>query len=235
MPSKKYKGKTCAYCGKVGVSDTGDHVFAREFFLARHRANLPQVPACKRCNNEKSTLETYLLQILPLGANHPDALETSSTLMPKRAAHVSNKILRSILEHPNKPVSLIDQSGQQHERIPVHLDAGKLTDWCGMVARGLANFHWGITTPKYEIKTIPLALSVESEILAMVGSFSGGERVQETLGNGAFAYRGFKCADGEPASMWMIYLYGAMPIGGDPGISNACASSWGVFITPKEI
>jgi hypothetical protein len=61
----------------------------------------------------------------------------------------------------------------------------------------------------------------------------GTEYVERSIGNGAFGYRGFKCSDGAPDSMWIIHLYGRMPIGGDPAESPVCAASWGVFITPK--
>jgi hypothetical protein len=47
MASKKFKRKTCAYCGIPGSSASREHVFVREFFLERHRHNLPEVPACK--------------------------------------------------------------------------------------------------------------------------------------------------------------------------------------------
>jgi hypothetical protein len=102
------------------------------------------------------------------------------------------------------------------------------------VARGLAFFHWGVTTPDYKVEVVALAPEVERDILDFASRQKGGEYVEESVGNGAFAYRGFKCADGEAASMWMIYLYGGMPIGGDPVVSSVCATSWGVFITPKE-
>jgi 5-methylcytosine-specific restriction endonuclease McrA len=39
MASKKFKNKTCAYCGEPGASATGDHVFARQFFLVKHRGD----------------------------------------------------------------------------------------------------------------------------------------------------------------------------------------------------
>lgn len=233
MASKKFKNKTCAYCGVPGASATGDHVFARQFFLVKHRANLPEVPACYRCNSVKSGLESYLLQIMPLGANHADAQETTRTLMPKRAAHPANKVLREIIERPEETVWLTDQDGQPRERIPVYIDANMLHDWCGLVARGLAFFHWGVATPNYQVETIALAVEVEQDILAMASRYKGGEYVERSVGNGAFGYRGFKCANGEPASMWMIYLYGRMPVGGDPAVSPVCAASWGVFIRPK--
>ena len=68
--SKKFKGKTCVYCGKVGASDTRDHALAREFVLDRHRSNLPVVPACRACNSAKSGLESELRMVLPSGARH---------------------------------------------------------------------------------------------------------------------------------------------------------------------
>jgi hypothetical protein len=234
MASKKFKNKTCAYCGQAGASATGDHVFARQFFLVKHRANLPEVPACDRCNSNKSRLETYLLQLMPLGANHADAPETTRTLMPKRAAHPANKVLREIIEGRQETVWLTDETGQRDGRIPVYVDANILHDWCALVARGLAFFHWGVATPDYQVEVIPLAAEVEQDILTLASRYKCGEFVEHSVGNGAFAYRGFKCADDEPASMWMIYLYGRMPIGGDPAVSPVCAASWGVFITPKK-
>ena len=234
MASKRYKGKTCAYCGVATISATGDHVFARKFFLERHRSHLPQVPACGRCNSEKSKLETYLLQVMPLGAIHAEASETRLALMPKRSANPANKVLRQILEGPNEVVVLRDYAGLSHEHVAVLVDAEMLRTWCGLVARGLAFFHWGVATPDYEVETVPLSATVERDIFCLAKSFRSGEAVTNSVGNGAFTYRGFKCADGEAASVWMIQLYGAMPIGGDPTISRACAASWGVFITPRD-
>jgi hypothetical protein len=231
VASKKFKGKTCAYCGTAGASATPDHVFARKFFLVRHRANVPEVPACASCNSEKSKLETYLLQIMPLAANHVDAQETCNTLMPKRVAHSSNKVLREIVERPHRTVWLTDQAGRRHERIPEYIEADKMHDWLGLVARGLACFHWGLATPDHKVEVIALPADVEREILALGSRLNGGEYVEQSVGNGAFAYRGFKSADREGASMWVIYLLGGMIIGGDPAVSRATASSWGVFIT----
>src|SRR5947209_15193891 len=53
-----FRGLPCVYCGAPATSD--DHVIAAKFFLEPQRGNLPQVPACERCNNEKSHLEDYL-------------------------------------------------------------------------------------------------------------------------------------------------------------------------------
>ncbi len=67
MGSKRYRGKRCVYCGRDGAADTGDHVIARGFFLPSERDQLPQVPACNQCNNEKSRIEHHLLTVLPFG------------------------------------------------------------------------------------------------------------------------------------------------------------------------
>ena len=60
---KRFKGKTCVYC--AGASETGDHILAREFVPVAHRSQIPQVPACRRCNKDKSDLEHYLTAVLP--------------------------------------------------------------------------------------------------------------------------------------------------------------------------
>jgi hypothetical protein len=81
--SKKFKGKRCAYCSVRQVV-TGDHIFAREFFVLSARADLPQAPICSECNNEKSKLEHYLTAVLPFGGRHAHASENLAVQVPKR-------------------------------------------------------------------------------------------------------------------------------------------------------
>jgi len=83
--SKKYKGKVCVYCG-VNTSDTADHIFAREFFLQENRQNLPKVPACKKCNSEKSVLEHYATTVLPFGGRGKRTQDFLKTMVRKRLA-----------------------------------------------------------------------------------------------------------------------------------------------------
>jgi|ERR1700722_1420649 len=70
--SKKFKGMQCAYCLDA-VATTVDHVFSREFFLVEDRGYLPEAPACKACNDEKSRMEHYLTAVLPFGGRHDQA------------------------------------------------------------------------------------------------------------------------------------------------------------------
>ena len=84
--SKRFKGKICAYCS-TRPAVTGDHIFARAFFLEDKRDNLPQAPACAECNGLKSTLEHYLTTVLPFGGRHPGASEN----LEKGEARLSKK------------------------------------------------------------------------------------------------------------------------------------------------
>jgi 5-methylcytosine-specific restriction endonuclease McrA len=77
----KFASETCAYCATQPAT-TADHVFSREFFLVKRRANLPQVPACNSCNNAKSRLEHYLTAALPFGGRHTDSTENLTNLVP---------------------------------------------------------------------------------------------------------------------------------------------------------
>jgi hypothetical protein len=83
MSSKRFKGLLCVYCLER-KSVTGDHVFAREFFLPAQRSDLPQVPVCECCNNEKSRVEHYLTTLLPFGGRHSDSTENLKKQVPKR-------------------------------------------------------------------------------------------------------------------------------------------------------
>ena len=85
MSSKQFRGKLCVYCCERSAV-AGDHVFPRELFVERSRANLPQVPTCDLCNNQKSKLEHYLTTILPFGGRHADARENLVNLVPGRLA-----------------------------------------------------------------------------------------------------------------------------------------------------
>src|SRR5690348_682353 len=99
--SKRFKNKICAYCG--GVSMTGDHIIAREFFPAHLRDNLPQVPACVPCNKAKSELEHYLVTILASGSEHPSAAAASAKMGARLAKNrrLARELGSGMRELPN--------------------------------------------------------------------------------------------------------------------------------------
>ena len=79
----KFHGQPCIYCG-ADADITTDHAVGKKFFLEEQRGNLPQVPACRHCNNRKSELEAYLMTVLPFGAKHAGAAELLTKLVPPR-------------------------------------------------------------------------------------------------------------------------------------------------------
>lgn len=81
--TKLYKNKRCVYCSKA-KAETADHVVAREFFMPSLRANIPKVPSCTSCNNNKSVLEHYLTALLPFGGRHRAAHENLVSMVPRR-------------------------------------------------------------------------------------------------------------------------------------------------------
>jgi hypothetical protein len=138
LGSKKYKNKPCVYCRKQ-PSEDGDHVVCREFFPLNRRANLPKVPACKGCNNDKSLLEHYLTAVLPFGARHQDAhavIEmTPARLARNRALHERLALgLRHILRATN--------GGPWEMGLTVPLDSQAVEKLFEFVVKGLAWHHW---------------------------------------------------------------------------------------------
>ncbi len=119
LREQKLKGMKCAYCAE-NTSTTGDHIFAREFFLKEDRDNLPQGPACKECNSRKAALEHYLITVLPLGGRHPRAKENLEANLPRRLA--KNVRLHKELGATAKEAWIQDSSGAYTNR-PVPSDS----------------------------------------------------------------------------------------------------------------
>lgn len=135
--SKKYRGKTCAYCGQPSTGP--DHVIALEFFLWKHRGNLPQVPACDACNGEKSALEHYLTALLPFGARHTFAQE-SLEQVPKRLR--KNQRLHRELGRGQGHVWAKDDSSLVLHMMTLPVDGPKLLDLLLLVGiHGLAKVY----------------------------------------------------------------------------------------------
>jgi hypothetical protein len=149
MASKKYIGKTCAYCTREGVSEIPDHVVAREFFLVRDRGNLPIIPACAKCYADKSKLEHYALSIIPLGNRHVDAKEYSAANIKRRLR--KNPALRNKLfveptgiweRHPN---------GLLVPTASVAFGQEKFRGLFALIVRGLFAHHWGeVLNPEWQ-------------------------------------------------------------------------------------
>jgi hypothetical protein len=217
--SKKYRGKTCVYCGVPGSSECGDHVLAREFVLVRHRKGLPIVPACGPCNTKKSKLETSLTVYLPFGARHQDAPETLSTLVPKRLtkqpkirAHVEQALDRSWFPSP--------QALFQPREIEMLMPADEIEAWVSMVCAGLIAFHWGvIVAGLVDIEPILIPTDAEPEISLAFRARASHRVGPVTIGGGALTYEGVMDETTELGSAWRLQVYGGIQMGGEePGV-----------------
>lgn len=220
---KKYKGKDCVYCGSPKSSVGGDHVFAREFFLIKHRNNLPQVPACRACNERKSRLEHYLLHAASFASQHNDAIETMQTLLPKRRAR--NKKLDSELEASRSSVWMKNRNGLITRQGVYLVDADVVRSWSSLVARGVAAFHWGlqhhqVSDPKVDVVTAETVRRYSSAIATL----DPAHRIEDAnLGNGTIIY---SCGQSGGTFALLFKLYGGIRMSGDDSryVANTIAA-----------
>lgn len=215
--SKRYKGRNCAYCASPGSSTTGDHVFAREFFPATRRTNLPKVPACDACNNDKSKLEHYLTSVLPFAGRHADAATVLNTMVPPRLAQ-NRKLHRELADSQGR--AWIKRGGMLQPALTLHLDAKKLNGLVRYLVRGLVVFHWQTEIPASYSVGVGI-WTEEGERLVVSALPSSGKAVaQGSWGEGAFEYRGVQATDDPHLSIWQLELYGGMTLGGDPAATT---------------
>ncbi|WNL45625.1 hypothetical protein RKE25_19770 [Dyella sp. BiH032] len=203
---KKFKGKTCVYCG--GSSSTGDHVVARAFFPEELRGDLPQVPACLSCNNKKSDLETYLVAVLPIAGNHAAANRLFDDA--RRRIQKNARLMREMAKgfEVYSPVSTEDAHA-------TFFRGSQLIQYAAYVGRGLLYHHFGtVLGPEHEAKGLAIdalgqrRFDVMFEHLRHVASM-----VSNSLAGGALAYRGFVAADDSQVSAWQVRLYGGVNLG----------------------
>jgi hypothetical protein len=220
MASKRFKNKTCVYCAKPNSSTEGDHVIAREFFLIKDRGDLPQVAACKKCNNEKSKLEHYLATVLPLGGRHGEADVVRETLVPSRM-NKNLKLKKQLFENPRYSIS--PATGEPlGVLLPVHGE--KIADLFKYILKGLIYHHWQMYVPEDKY-------FVTAGYLNEQGVIAFEERMRllkqhsicGNFGNDTFVYEGAKLI--EDASIWRMSLYGV--IVGTRGLTQSSTHIYG--------
>lgn len=203
--SKRFKNDLCVYCS-VEDSVTGDHIFAREFFVENARSCLPKAPTCAKCNNEKSKLEHYLTTVLPFGGRHTDSSENLTSMVPQRLER-NAKLHRRILE------------GNSTVEIP--FEVTQLEKLFCFIAKGLAWYHWKIYLNN---ETHTVCAAVISAFLPTIGDsaarLTGREHVTEDIGNGTFLYEGLEGLDDPTLTVWRFTVYGGLVMGdGNPPVA----------------
>jgi hypothetical protein len=227
--SKKHRGKQCVYCG-AAESTSADHVFARSLFLQRHRGDLPQVPACKSCNQDKSRLEHYLATLLPFGGRHETARERLETDIRQRLAR--NMALHSRLRQGERRVF----SKEGELIVPVMampVDTVSLLRWCDYVAKGLAAYHWKCVLGTHcTVRSMSLTAAGEREFDRLMTNCSS-RALRKDLGAGTVVYEGVTLASKPNASLWRLRLYGGLRFM-ESGDGDDVSECFGMMIFPLE-
>jgi hypothetical protein len=207
--SKRYKGKTCAYCGVEGSSTTADHVIARAFFFEEDRANLPQVPSCASCNNCKSELETYASAVLMIASRHIEADRYRQQMVRPRIAK-NGKLQREL--RLNDPPQWVSVGGVIQPMHPVLVDAQKINQLMQLIVRGLYMHHFGLAlSPDFYPDASMFHPDHEAALLASVSDYFPPEveRVAGNLGRGAFIYSAARSPENANFSVWQLAWHGA--------------------------
>lgn len=231
MSSKRFKGKLCTYCS-VRLAVTGDHVFAREFFLPEARASLPQVPTCDRCNNNKSKLEHYLTALLPFGGRHAHALENLASQVPGRLAK-NQRLARELNSGRGRIWHIEGDILQPTMTVPI--DPQRTCELFAQIGRGLAQYHWG-TYLQPDQKSEALFLSnFGREFFARLFTMNARNKVQQDLGNATVSYSGVQAIDNPQLTLWRVHFYGGIVLSGDPQAPSTVSTEIAVVTGPKRI
>lgn len=231
MSARQFQKKLCVYC-RAKPATTADHIFSRQLFLERNRGNLPQAPACQKCNNEKSKLKHYLTAVLPFGGQHPDAHEALDGLVPGRLA--KNKKLHRELQaaigriwHP--------ENGVVHSAMTIPIEPEKIAELFSLTARALVWYHFH----QYLLndhKSAALQLTTfGSAFFNRLFSMNAANQVHNDLGDRTVSYCGVQAIDTPQLTLWRIQLYGGIAFSEDPAMPNEVTTEIGAITGPKRL
>jgi hypothetical protein len=195
----KFTGQICVYCNKA-PSETSDHALGRKFFLEERRGDLPQVPACFDCNNQKAKHEAYLMTVLPFGAKNADAAKILSELVPPRLDK-NAKLRRTLMRG-------YDRSGG----LSIPFDHKPLIGLFSMIAKALAFQHFGVRLGEGFGSTA--AVFMDQANPAFQQMLSIGTRVNGDLGQGTFRYMGCQPGKYPEQTLWRFEIYSGIDFAG---------------------
>jgi hypothetical protein len=226
--SKQFKGLLCVYCSQRPAV-AGDHVFARGFFLKTQRANLPQVPTCNQCNNEKSRLEDYLTTVLPFGGRHVDALANLSLMVERRLA--KNKKLHRRLARNSTRVWTQTEFRFHTPSIALPFEPERVVELFKYIVRGVLFHHWSVRLTDEHFCEVQLLASSGSKVFDRLMQMQSKAQAAGNFGNGTIIYEGIRRLDSDIISVWRFSLYGDVKLI-DPG--EEFVQIW-AFTGPKRV
>jgi SEC-C motif len=205
---RKFRNEVCIYCNDA-PAESSDHVVSRKFFLEERRGDLPQAPACKRCNNRKSQLENYLVIVLGFGAKHRDAAVNLKTQVIHRLENKANaKLLRKLQKG-------FERSGSAG----IPFDHKPLQELCAMIAKALAWQNFGVRLGKGFAAIASVFMNEGQRGFAQLLA-RGKAHVSGNLGEGTFKYEGAQAAEYPELTLWRFEIYGGVDFGGDPNVNG---------------
>jgi hypothetical protein len=202
--SKKHLGKPCAYCGAVAT--TVDHVFARGMFPVAQRANLVKVPACAKCNGEKSRLEHYLSVVVPFGSADESI---HAEFLPRFKSRLDND--RLLEREMASSLRTVVADGNLSELYFTSLRDGYLQQYAGWLIRGLMAHHFGLSGG-FSIKSDIIALDAIPLIDTMFANLGTDMLMVEDSAPGV-SYRGGVAKADPRSSTWYVVLHGGIRLG----------------------
>jgi hypothetical protein len=216
--SKKFKNKTCVYCANANASQEPDHVFARGFFLISKRDNLPKVPACGRCNGEKSKLEHYLTAALPCGGWNPDSkviMETKIASRLDKNRKLYNQFMQGI-----KQVWIQEENNIILPGGTLPIEFVKLQRLFCFIIKGLLWYHWKtILAPANDYLVDATILKHNGEAIQHLWTnmltHLPHRSIKQNYGDDTFEYEGIQLIDCPQISLWKFFIYGGLTLGSD--------------------
>ena len=207
--SKKYKGKLCVYCQERPSIKQGDHVFSRELFLVSERENPIKVPACDKCNNEKSRIEHYLTSLLPFGGMHSHAKEHLSTLVPSRLE--KNQKLKRELSAGMEYILSTDENGISTHNLTVPFDGAQYTALFEYIARALSWYHWNsYITNESVVYSTALTKTGEELFEKYFFSLNAKNKTDNEIGNKTIMYKGSQGMDNDQITVWRFEIFNGL-------------------------
>ncbi len=231
--SKKYKNKTCVYCTE-NLSITGDHIFAREFFLKNQRSNLPKVPSCEKCNNGKSKLEHYLTATLPFGGRHDDAKKNLKKMVPKRLD--KNVKLHKNLSAKMNRFWIQQDSGIYAKQTGFKIEGTAITELFGYIVRGLYWLHCNMILEKDAyIRVLALSKYGEEYFDTNFISIKEFDYYYKNYGSGTISYEGVTDPNNSMLSCWVFSIYGGLQLIDSSKTQSDISEKIGVFTVPEKM
>lgn len=222
--SKRFKAKTCVYCGAPNASQTEEHVFARQLFPKDRRANLPKVAACEPCNRAKADLEHYLVTVLPFAGRHPEAHELLVGETPRRLAR-NFKLQRELKAGQN--TILIREGDKTSSRMTLPFQGHKLNALFRLVLRGLAAHHWEVLIPQGYFVGAGLLTPRGEAFMRDLFLKRSRSYARANLGDGLVLYEGVQALDNPAITIWRFQLYGGILFGGETA-GEVTSNIWAV-------